>query len=280
MKRVLLNLAWLLSSTVCWAQETDELDGIDAAEAAREQDSSADALTADPEAPESDSLAPLDPDSQRPGAVRQVDEPFAPNRWLDVGGFVGSAIRPNGSGPIQYKVGLAYGAYIRPEIKSWLGLTLYYRQESIPVSVEQGGFDYDGVSYSEDWQQPNLELVSLGFRVEPTWVVDPRLRLYGILGLGWARFIAPMPEAVGQDFGRSRRAAVELNYVVGAGAYFDLIPNWVNAGLSVSYGFVGNQSGTAYESLQIIKDGDITELAPLPQTQSVADVLFSLGLIL
>ncbi len=305
-KQVLFGATLCLSSSLCWAQELESSESSSTSASDSAQETSPDsaepnadeANRAEPQSAElaenkneedsstqaadepSEQLPPLAPDAQRPGAVQYVDEPIPPNRWVDVGGFVGPAIRPNGSGPIQYRVGIAYGAYFRPEITSWMGVTLYYREESIPVNVESGGFDYGDTQYTEDWRQPNLKLVSLGFRAEPTWVVDPSLRIYGIVGIGWARFVAPMPEAPNQDFGRSRRAAVELDYTVGAGAYYDIIPNWLNAGLSLSYGFVGNQSGSAYEPLQIIKDGQINYLAPLPKTQSVADVLFSLAVIL
>ncbi|MCH2109976.1 MAG: hypothetical protein MK135_11645 [Polyangiaceae bacterium] len=225
-------------------------------------------------------FAPLSPDSQRPGPVAVDDSPFPPNRWLDVGGFMGLVVRPSKKSGIEFGPGIAYGAYLRPEITSWLGARLYYRQESLTVSVEPGAFDWEGDSYDFEWEQPNLKVVSLGLNLEPTLVLRPRLRAYGILGLGWVRYRAATPEAEGQDFGKFYRSAVEIDLNLGLGASWDIVPNWLNVSLSASYGFPFSQSGDAYSAQQIIIDGQASMIAPLPETKGAADVLLSLALIL
>lgn len=215
------------------------------------------------------------------------NEDFPHNRWAGVGAFVGSVYRPSGSESIRYKAGVAYGGYLRPEITSWLAARLYYRQESIPVVVEQGGFDYGGASYNLDFEQPNIQVVSVGIHLEPVWTIHPRFRLRGIAGWAWMGFRAEMPEAPGYnepiDGARGiggARQGVEVDIYFGGGVTFDIIENWLDLSVDATYGFTASQTGSAYEPQQIVVNGQVSHIAPLPEFGNPSDVIFSLGLIL
>jgi opacity protein-like surface antigen len=209
---------------------------------------------------------------------RRKDSPTT-IRWSSVGGFVGVVSRPSSSDSFHYKAGVAYGGYFRPEIFSWLGIRLYYRKEFIPVDVEPGAFNFAGLTPDLSFEQPPLNVTSLGFRVEPSWVVHPRFRVLGVLGLSWLRFVAEMPTAPGFDL-RADRAGVELNWGVGAGASFDLVENWIELSAVWTYNFVASQSGSAYEPIQGIYQGKKVYLGPLPELKNANDLIFQLGLIL
>ncbi len=223
------------------------------------------------------------PTSQQPTPVALEDRPEPPSRLLEVGPYFGFTLRPSEDARVSYAPALTWGAYIRPEVTSWLSLRLYYRQESIPVTVRRGGFEVPEYPLgATDFQQPNLRLRSFGARAEPTWVVNPRLRLMGILGLAWLRHVAQEPTSSGDlDVQTASRAAVELNTMVGVGASFELIPNWMVLSASVTYGIATNRSGTAYEEpVQAFAGGERLYLETLPKFRSVSDVLLSLGFIL
>ncbi|NLE85396.1 MAG: hypothetical protein GX607_03250 [Myxococcales bacterium] len=226
---------------------------------------------------------PLLPNAQQPTPVPLDDRPDPPSRLVEVGPYFGFTLRPSEDARVSYAPSLTWGAYIRPEVTSWLGVRLYYRQESIPVTVRRGGFEVPGYPLGDtDFHQPNLRLRSFGARVEPTWVVNPRLRLMGILGLAWLRHVAQEPSSSGDlHVQTASRAAVELNTMFGVGASFELLPDWVVLSASVTYGIATNRSGTAYEApVQAFANGERLYLETLPRFRSVSDVLLSLGFIL
>lgn len=219
----------------------------------------------------------LEATSESPPKRRRAEKPST--RWSEVGGFVGMVNRNGGGDNFRYGVGMVYGGYFRPQITSWLGVRLYYRQESIPVEVRDGGFDV-GDTPDLDFSQPNLSVTSLGLRIEPTWNLLPRVQLMGILGWGWMRFVAEMPTAPGFEQ-EADRAAVELNWGLGAGLGVDVVKNWVNLNVKGTYSFITNQTGSAYENdIQAIVDGRVQHLGPLDRLGNPWDLLISLGVIL
>lgn len=223
------------------------------------------------------------PTAQQPAPVALDDRPEPPPRLVEVGPFFGFTLRPSEDSRVSFDPAFTWGAYVRPEVTSWLGVRLYYRQESIPVSVRRGGYEVpDYPLGATDFQQPDLRLRSFGARLEPTWVVNPRLRLMGILGIAWLRHVTPVPTSTGDlEVQTASRAAVELNTMFGVGASFEVIPHWVVLSASVTYGIPTNRSGTAYEEpVQAFANGERLYLQTLPKFRSVSDVLLSVGLVL
>lgn len=222
-------------------------------------------------------------DAQTPVPVALDDAPEPPSRALEVGAFVGIANRPSEGDLVTYGPTVAWGIYARPEIRSWLGVRLYYREESIPVTVDEGGFDTAASDFGKtDFEQDNLHLRSLGALAEPTWVVAPRLRLKALLGIAWLRFTAPAPSSEGEvsEIQTAKRNAVELDYICGLGASFDLIPNWFAVGASFTYGIASQRTGNAHQEIQAFSGGRRYSLGPLPRFDGVTDLLFNFGLIL
>lgn len=229
-------------------------------------------------------IPPPPPSSDEDGEFPRVfsDPEEAPKqgmRWTVIGPFVGIVGRPSTSEEIQYRSGVAYGGFFRPQLAEWLGIRLFYREERLPVDVAPGAFDVEGEETGLDFEQSPLRVSSLGAQIEPTWVVNPRFRLLGLAGWSWMRFVADMPTAPGFDQ-RALRAGVGLNWILGAGLAFDVIPNWLDFTVNVSHSFVTGQTGEAFEEVQAVVDGEIVHLAPLPEFKYGNDIIFSLGLIL
>lgn len=221
-----------------------------------------------------------DEDGEFPRVFSDPEEVQKPGmRWTVIGPFVGIVGRPSTSDEIQYRSGVAFGGFFRPQLAEWLGARLFYREERLPVDVAPGAFDVDGEETGLDFQQSPLRVSSLGVQLEPTWVVNPRFRLLGIAGWSWMRFVADMPTAPGFEQ-RALRAGVGLNWILGAGFAFDLIPNWLDFTVNLSHSFITGQTGEAFEPVQAIVDGEIVHLAPLPEFKHGNDIIFSLGLIL
>ncbi len=233
--------------------------------------------------PPPDAAPPLSPEAQAPKSVALDDAPELPSRALELGFMAGIANRPSESDQITFGPAVAWGFYARPEIKPWLGVRLYYREEYIPVTVEQGGFNTSTTNFGDtSFDQPSLHLRSLGARAEPTWVVSPRLRLMAVIGIAWLRFVAPSPTSSGElDIETANRSAVELDYVGGLGAAFDIVPHWVSVGASFTYGIPSQRTGNAYSEVQAFdQDGKRHSLGPLPRFDGITDLLFSLGVVL
>ncbi len=208
---------------------------------------------------------------------REQDKPAT--RWSEAGAFVGLSIRPSSSDRFKYRPGIAYGGFFRPQITDYLAVRLSYREERIPVSAQPGAFDYNGASSGLDLRQPDLKVTSLGLRIEPSLHLTEHIHLVGVLSWSWARFVAPMPEA--ENFHqRADRAGVELNWGLGGGFGIDLLRNWVNLSILGAYHFATHQTGSAYDPVQAIVDGQMTQFAPLSRPKSLVDVLFSVGIIL
>jgi hypothetical protein len=211
---------------------------------------------------------------------REKNRQGAPHRWASAGGFIGWVHRANQSDSISYRPGIAWGGYLRPELTPWLGLRLFYREERIPVRVEKGAFDYGDDSYTDDFEQPDMEMLNLGARLEPTWAVHPRLRVRGVAGWSWLWFRVPFPKSEDFALEKTFRSAVQMDFSFGAGLSFDIVENWIDISLDSSYSVPGGRTGTAYKAAQIVRDGVIRHIAPMPKLESSLDVLISLGVIL
>lgn len=214
-----------------------------------------------------------------PGEEQRRKKEKPATRWSEVGAIVGMTSRPSSDDRFRYRPGIAYGGFFRPQITDYLGIGLSYREERISVEAAPDAFDFDGSTESLALEQSPLKVTSLGVRIEPTYPLTRFLHLQGVFSWSWVRIVYPMPH--GPDFQqRADRAGVELNWGLGGGISVDLLHNWVNLGLMGAYHFVSNQTGSAYEPIQAVVDGQITHFAPMARPKHLVDVLLSLGIIL
>jgi hypothetical protein len=223
-----------------------------------------------------------------PRADEQTPKPyFAPAtrerrlELLDVGPDLGMALRPAEGDTITYSVGLTYGAHARVEILRWLGFRAIVHRSSHAVSADDGAL-LSGTRVDH----PKLDVLHLGARVEPTWVLYRGVRLWAGLGVGWDRIWADRPTLTGRQVQAADRTGVAVEYSATAGATLDIVPKWFAVSLSLGAALVASQSGGMFEPLQAV-DEDISRpndplvyIAGLPEFEGAYSAVLGLGLLL
>jgi len=205
---------------------------------------------------------------------------------------------PARAGMADYAPGLAWAASARAELARWMGLRFVARHATHGVSLSHPRMvDADGAAAPADTElrQAALDAWLLAARLEPTWVMTPRLRLWVGLGAGWLRVEAPAVEgtlgggcAPGEVAGTpltctivsADRSAVATELGATLGASIDLVPDWLALNLSTGLGVVVDQSGTLFDSVQAFSAGSRYEVGGYPRFGSSATLLLGLGLLL
>ena len=217
-------------------------------------------------------------DREIPLPMPNGGEPSEPLRKAELGGVVGMLYRAADGGDVSYAAGLAYGGYARVELRSWAALRMMVTQSEHGVTVRRGAL---GLSDSTI-EQSDFSLLEMSARVEPTWVISPRLRVRGAVGMGWARLSVPSPSSDGGvQIRTAERHGVMLDAIVGVSASYDLIPNWLVAEAGLDGGMVWGESGGAFERLQAFdQDGHRLFVDALPDFNGTLSALLSLGILL
>lgn len=235
-----------------------------------------DAATSDPEskpeAPVASKVIPL-------GQVVEP-EPEAETRppRVVVGPLVATAFRPSRSDVIRYEPGIAYGAFVMIPLTEWLLTRASFRQELIPVSGSPGALGVQGPARPLELSQPNLSALAFSAEAEGIYRPLPRLSLRAGLGVAWARIVAPPP--VGEDFYVDAERALTVSTIsLSVGAAFTLIPSWLELGLRVSGGLPFAQTGRMILPLQVVVDGELAHVDPLPEMAGLLDATLELGVV-
>src|SRR4029078_10920365 len=105
---------------------------------------------------------------------------------------VGIWSRPARGSGVKYSPGFVYGADARVEIFQFLGFRAYANQSRHAVDVGEGE-----LVENTTVDQPALEVLQIGARLEPTYLLLPTLRLWAGLGVAWGRATAPEPDTHG-----------------------------------------------------------------------------------
>jgi hypothetical protein len=218
-----------------------------------------------------------------PAPVATSDEVEAPLRNLQLGAYAGISQRTSETESIDYAPAFSWGFNAEIEPLSWLAVVASLRLEKIATTIKAGGLDTGDDRYpNTSFEQPALDVLGLGAGLKPQWVILEHFKLYALLNLEWSRFIAKAPKSAGEKSIRSaERTGVGVNYQAGVGASAEPIKDWLNVSLSFRVGSFGQQSGTAFETLQGIDEtGNIVHLGPLPRFELSFDVLLGVSLVL
>jgi len=163
-------------------------------------------------------------------------------------------------------------------ITEWLLTRASFRQELIPVSAPAGALGIEGPSRSLALSQPNLS--ALAFSAEAEGVYRPLSRLFLRAGVGvaWARVVAPPPEA--ENFYVDAERSLTVSTIsLSLGAAYTLIPSWLELGLRVSGGLPFAQTGRMILPLQVVVDGELAHVDPLPEMAGLLDATLELGVV-
>ncbi len=177
---------------------------------------------------------------------------------------------------MKYSPGFVYGAHARIEVFRFLGFRAYANQSHHSVDVPDGE-----LVENTSVDQPALQVLQIGARVEPTVLLLPTLRLWAGLGVAWGRATAPEPSTSGALQDPAERTGVFVEWSGALGATWDVIPAWMAITASVSGGAMSNQSGSMFEKRQAIDaNGLFSEIGALPEFKSSFAALVGVGIIL
>lgn len=216
---------------------------------------------------------------QKPAPYLKKPPPERPVRKVDVGPDFGVWQRSSNGSDAHYGAGFAWGAHARINIASWFALRTSFVHEDVPVTVRTGALGLPGA----DIHQPDLTVALLGLRLEPTWVIKPRLRAWFGAGLAWGRITAP-PLTTSGAFGplhTTERSGVLLEYSAALGFTVDVIRDWLAASLTGSAGVLTNQSGSIFDGQQDRdQQGHFVQAGGLPKFGASYSGLLSVSLLL
>lgn len=227
--------------------------------------------------------SPRNSSNEREGGLVSVSgttDPETENRppLVVVGPLLATVWRPSNSDVVSYGPGVGVGAFLMIPLTSWLLTRASFRQEFLSVSAPQGAIGIEGSPRPLDLSQPGLTGLAFSAEVEGVYRPFPRVSLRGGFGIAWARLVAPPPEAKG-FYVDSERALAVSTLSLSLGAAYSLIPSWLELGFRVSGGLPFAQNGTFLVPLQVIVDGKIAHVDPLPATAALFDATLELGLV-
>lgn len=220
---------------------------------------------------------------QEPPPVVVVQEPPKEPK-VELSLYAGAQYRTPKGNALDYGAALAWGVRAGVYPVPWLAARAYARFAEIPVDVKPGGYDTERTQYPDTvFDQDNLDVFGLGFRLEPGPRLGRRFRVFAILDAAWTRFVAPAPKTRGAQSVRSaERRGVGVDYKFGAGASFEPIEGWMTISADGTYGFITRQTGTAFDDVLqgIDENGSVVHIATLPKFERSIEALLSIGLVL
>ncbi len=243
------------------------------------------APAAEPELPRPSDEEPAPPPLTEPRPAEQEPRPylFEPGvlgreRHIDVGPDAGVWLRPADSDSVSYAPAFAWGLHARADLWKFLGFRAYFSTAKHAVSITTGQFGLPGTAVD----QPSIEVFQLGARLEPTWAVIPTVRVFGGLGIAWARATAPQPTTSGvSEVSYADRAGVFVETSGMLGASWDIVPRWLSASMLFSAGVLSDQSGDMFQDEQVIdQTGTMRRIAGLPRFKNSQSALFGIGMLL
>lgn len=223
-----------------------------------------------------------------PEANDQVPRPYraprarAPRLELfELGLDLGVAARPADSDSIHYAAGPMYGVHGRVEVLPWLGVRALISNSVHAVEVDDAAL-LAGASA----EQPSLQVLEIGARVEPTLRLTPRARVWLGVGMAWNRIWADRATFSGRNVQGVDRTGVAVKYAAALGGTYDVLPRWLALSLAVSASHIGGQSGGMFDERQGI-DEDVSRpndplvrIGALPDFRAAYDAVLSVGLLL
>jgi hypothetical protein len=194
-----------------------------------------------------------------------VDVPWA--RHLEVGGSMVFGVRPvDPVGPdrgIRYKPAIGFGLHATIPIVSWLFFNAYFMDLRHEVQIPNGALGPSGAV-----ELDSLKSYSFGARLSPTLQWTPRLRTWITGGAGWGRMEfsrMTIQESTGPLL-VNERATPFVEFPIGLGVAFEILPRWFILHYEVTGAFVSDQGGAAVSPAQGIDAlGHLRTVGPFPR---------------
>jgi hypothetical protein len=213
-------------------------------------------------------------------SAQDVQHPFA-EFGASVGWVQRSAVDDALHNPsnVRYQAALAETVQFKVGLWSWLRLGAYYQRAYHKVEIPTSSLKPPGTEIDLG----DMLAYSIGTRIEPTFTVTPRLRLWGILGAGWGRMTVskmkvttPTSKYTVQD-----REGVFVEFPLGIGGAFNVIPGWLAITFDTTLAPNWAQSGSLHEPTQFVDAaGQMRHTDPLPELNYTFAQMFGLALLL
>jgi hypothetical protein len=228
--------------------------------------------------PPAPALPPPRADEQEPRPYTQAPGAPEPLRNVDLGPDFGVAYRPASGDDVSYGPGFAWGLHMRIELARWLGFRAYFVNSDHSVEIAPGALNVP----ESQIHQPDLEMTLIAGRIEPTWVVTPRLRLWGGPSVGLSYFIAPVSRTTGSfELESARRTGAVMEFGGALGATFDVIPAWMTAQLYGTAATTVGDTGDAFDPPQSFDaTGNRRYMGGLPKFAGSFALLAGFGVVL
>lgn len=192
------------------------------------------------------------PDEQKPAPYLRVPPPEHATRNIELGVSGGAAWRSATSDAASYPATFAYGAALRAEVLSWLGVRAFFLQASQAVAFDD----------STRAHQPDLDVLLLGVRVEPSLELAPRLRGWAGLSAGWLRTVTPPADGAAA----SVRLGTGLDLGAAVGAGYDVIADRLAVTAALGASWIVLQSGDMFRPTDAVQsDGTRGRVEGLPK---------------
>lgn len=177
--------------------------------------------------------------------------PEPPAKSIELGAMGGVVWHHGSSSSVQYPATLAYGATLRVDLREWLGLRglVLHSTQSVDTAPTRAA-------------QPDLDVLLLGLRLEPSLQLTPRLRGWAGLSAGWLRSEAPPVD--GALTGVRLGTGLDLGAALGVG--YDVLAKHLAVGASVGASWIASQGGDMFDSADALDaNGHRTTVAGLPK---------------
>ena len=220
--------------------------------------------------------------------TRPARPPLVPGRpppkkppWyeeIEIGGDAVSGVRTIPSGDtsgVRYRPAIGFGLHARWEMLSFLQFTTYFvdlrhtldfAPGALSVKSDNRPFDSQGSQFDI----PRVHTFSFGARFQPMVWVTSRFRGWLSAGIGWGRLefsrmtITPPKSANTAPFTSDARSDPFVEFPLGWGIGFELIPKWLSLEYEFNGSFIEDQGGTAVMQAQIFPGGRLEHIGGFP----------------
>src|SRR5262249_30995998 len=157
----------------------------------------------------------------------------------------------------------------------------YFIDAHHEVEIPTGALEQSG--HVSKYTLDPVKTYSFGARLCPTLPIGLRARAWASIGAGWGRleFGRMTVHDAGGDYLVRERAGPFVEFPLGLGGSFDVIPRWLSVEVELTGAFVTSQTGENVDTAQAIdKSGKITHVGGFPLVDGTFAETVGLSLIL
>ena len=205
-------------------------------------------------------------------------------RHIEIGGDVALVQRPasadaaGNASDVRYEGAVGFGLHARWEIFKYLRFAAYFIDAHHGIDLPPGALGQQGVLEIE-----SLRTYSFGARLCPTLPIGTRARAWLSVGVGWGRMEfgrMTVKDATGA-FQVRERSDPFVEFPMGIGGSFDIIPRWLSVELELTGAFVSSEDGDATGQKQAIDgQGRKTHIGGFPELDGTFVQTLGLSLVL